>query len=72
MTAEQIRLECLKLAEARYGSGATDDVIGAARSYADFVLGTNDSALLKEYAGLIADLERRIDAFAKPASSGHG
>lgn len=56
------RLHCLELAEARYGSVASEDVIEAARRYADFVLGTHSNARMQALVEVTADLNRTLTA----------
>jgi len=52
MTAEEIKLECLKLAERRGGSPA--DAVETARAWSDFVLGRRDAAIVAAARNLAA------------------
>ena len=57
MGNEELRLECLRLAQVRFG-GDQDAAVGAARKYADFVLGTKDAEVVqaaKTLAKAVAD-----------------
>ena len=47
MNHDELRLECLKLAQARLSGHSTEHIVDQARAYADFVLARRDGPILR-------------------------